>query len=154
MPKTISFRAAGILVKNGRVLLQAPKDSEEHAFIGGHVEFGEQSSAALVREWKEELGTDITVGKLQWIEENFWSQNGEEQHTICLTYIVALDDESQIPQEGSFACKEEASDIWFHWIPLDEVKNLTVYPTNSADLLARLSEGVQHIIYREEEQNI
>ena len=153
MPQTTSHRAAGILMKNDRVLLQAPKDSEEYAFIGGHVECGEQSSAALVREWKEELGADITVGKLQWIEENFWSQNGEKQHTICLTYTVTLDNESQIPQDGSFACKEEDSDVWFHWFPLDEVKNLTIYPTNSADLLTRLNEDIQHIIHSEEEQN-
>jgi len=153
MSHTTSHRAAGILIKNDFVLLQAPKDSGEYAFIGGHVEFGEQSSAALVREWKEELGADITVGKLQWIEENFWNWNGEEQHTICLTYTVTLDNESQIPQEGSFACKEETSDVWFHWFPLDEVKNLTVYPTNASDLLTRLNEDIQHIIHSEEEQN-
>jgi ADP-ribose pyrophosphatase len=153
MTHTIALRAAGILIKNGKVLLQAPKDSEEYAFIGGHVEFGEQSADTLCREWKEELGADITVGKLQWIEENFWIWNGEEQHTVCLTYTIVLDNESQIPLDGSFASKEQDSNVWFHWIPLGEVKNLTVYPTDAANLLAQLNGGIQHIIYREKEQN-
>ena len=150
MNNTTSLRAAGILIKNGKVLLQAPKDSEEYAFPGGHIEFGEQSADTLCREWKEELCADITVGKLQWIEENFWIWNGEEQHTVCLTYSITLDDESQIPLEGSFSSKEQDSDVWFHWIPLDEVQNLTVYPTDAADLLTRLNKGVRRLIYNEE----
>ena len=39
--------------------------------------------------------------------------------------------------------------IAFHWVPLDAVSGIEVYPTNAAALLEKLDDGVQHFIYRE-----
>jgi len=67
---------------------------------------------------------------------------------------VKLKDTEQIPLEGRFISKEyrenDANAIYFYWIPLDEVKNIKVYPANAADLLLCLNEGVQHFVYRED----
>jgi hypothetical protein len=60
---------------------------------------------------------------------------------------------TQIPLDGSFIGKEhntnDDSAIYFYWIPISEVKNINVYPVNSAELLLCLDEGVKHFIYRE-----
>ena len=148
-----SLRAAGILVRNGKVLLQAPKDNGDYTFPGGHVAFGETSADTLRREWKEEAGVDITVGRLRCVEENFWNWNGDDCHQIQLSYTVVLEDEAQILLNGSFVskkcCEGNNNAIWFHWVPLDEVKNLTVYPVDMAELLMRLEKDAQHFIYKE-----
>lgn len=142
-----SYRVAGICVQNGMVLLQKPDSDEGYAFPGGHVAFGETNAETLVREWKEELGADIAVGELKWVEENFFPWGKGDCHQICLCYLVELLDE-HTPREGVFSTKEE-TDLRFYWIPLRDVKNLPVYPTNTVELLDKLEDGVQHFVYRE-----
>ena len=41
-------------------------------------------------------------------------------------------------------------EIEFHWIPLDKISEIEIYPANVVSLLASLSDGVQHSIYREQ----
>lgn len=148
-----SYRVSGILVQDGKVLLQAPKNTGEYAFPGGHVALGETNAETLMREWREEVGADIEVGELKWVEENFFPWGDKSAHQICLSYLVYLKDVSQIPLEGSFVSKEyresDKNAIFFHWVPLSDVKNLTVYPTKTAELLLLLNEGVKHFVYRQ-----
>ena len=40
----------------------------------------------------------------------------------------------------------------FYWVPLDQIREMTVYPANAAQLLENLDFGVQHFIYREQLQ--
>lgn len=148
-----SYRVAGILVLDGRILLQAPMNTGEYAFPGGHVALGETNAETLVREWCEEIGADIEVGELKWVEENLFIWGDKDAHQISLSYLVKLKDMTQIPLEDSFISKEYNADddkaIWFHWVTLSDVKNLTVYPTKAAELLSLLDEGVKHLVYRE-----
>ena len=55
----------------------------------------------LVREYKEETGADIKVGKLLWTEECFWEWNGTQAHNIAFYYLIELADGSDIPTLGS-----------------------------------------------------
>ncbi|GAB2318633.1 hypothetical protein IRB23SM22_08910 [Alkalibacterium sp. s-m-22] len=148
-----SYRVSGILVCDGKVLLQAPKDMDEYAFIGGHVALGETNEETLIREWREEVGADIEVGELKWVEENFFSWGDKPCHQICLSYLVHLKVTSQIPLDGSFVSKEyleeDKNAIFFHWVSLPNVKNLAVYPTKAAELLPLLDEDVKHFVYKE-----
>jgi 8-oxo-dGTP pyrophosphatase MutT (NUDIX family) len=148
-----SYRVAGILVQNGKVLVQKPDDSVAYAFPGGHVGLGETNAETLIREFKEEVGADIMVGELKWVEENFFLWGNKPCHQICLSHLVKLKDTAQIPLDGRFISKEYREDdekaICFYWIPLDEIKNINVYPANAAELLLYLDEGVKHFICRE-----
>ena len=66
------YRVAGILIHNGMVLLQKPTNDDAFSFPGGHVAFGETGAESLCREFREEIGIDITVNELKWISETFW----------------------------------------------------------------------------------
>lgn len=37
----------------------------------------------------------------------------------------------------------------FRWIPIEQLKDLEVYPVETSDLMTKLDEGVQHFVYRE-----
>ena len=61
---TFMYRAGGIAVHEERLLVEK---NLEHGFCfapGGRVEFGENAVDALAREIKEELGEEVTVGRL------------------------------------------------------------------------------------------
>ena len=148
-----SYRVAGICVQNGRVLLQTTTgEDRSFAFPGGHVAFGETNGETLIREFREEIGADVTAGELKWVGEIFFPWGDKPCHQICLYYLVELQD-SGIPMEGVFLGKEHLEgrkfDLEFHWVPIGEVGKLEVYPTQAPELLKKLHEGVQHFVYRE-----
>lgn len=148
-----SYRVAGICVQDGKVLLQTTTgEDRSFAFPGGHVTFGETNADALIREFREEIGADITVGDLKWVAEVFFPWGTKPCHQICLYYLVEIQN-PEIPRDGVFMAKEHLEgrsfDLEFHWIPLENVNNLEVYPTQTAELLQRLDNGVQHFIYQE-----
>lgn len=148
-----SYRVAGICVQNGKVLLQTTTgEDRSFAFPGGHVAFGETNAETLIREFKEEIGADIQVGELKWVAEVFFPWGNKPCHQICLYYLVAIEN-PEIPREGTFLAKEylegRSFDLEFHWVPLERVGALEVYPTNAKGLLDKLDEGVQHFVYKE-----
>ncbi len=148
-----SYRVAGICLRNGRVLLQTTTGEDpSFAFPGGHVSFGETNEQTLIREFREKTGLDIRVGELKWVAEIFFPWGEKTCHQICLYYLVEVQDES-VTAEGKFIGREQLEgrnfDLEFHWVPIEQVKKLEVYPVQAAALLEKLDEGVQHFIYRE-----
>ena len=148
-----SYRVAGICIQNGKVLLQKPTNDDGFSFPGGHVAFGETNEEMLRREFKEEIGADISVGTLKWVGEQFFPWGKKPCHQICLYYTVTIEDPA-VPTEGMFLAQEQIEggsfQLEFHWVPISSVAGRKVYPTNAAQLLAHLDEGVQHFVYREE----
>lgn len=148
-----SYRVAGICMQNGKVLLQKPTNDTGFAFPGGHAAFGETNEQTLIREFREELGAEIKVGELKWVGEIFFPWGDRLCHQICLYYIVEMDG-SEIPKEGMFLGKEHLEnrnfEIEFHWIPLDDVDKITLYPSNCVELMRKINSGVQHFMFKEE----
>ncbi len=147
-----SYRVAGICIQDEKVLLQKPTNDTAFAFPGGHVTFGESNEQTLMREFQEEIGADISVGDLKWVGEIFFPWGNKPCHQICLYYIVEINSEN-IPTQGMFMGQEQIEGqkfkLEFHWVPLDELKNIEVYPTNIVELMNHMEYGVQHFIYRE-----
>lgn len=63
-----SFRMVGVLLRDNKSLVQRDKGGTEYTLPGGHVKIGETSEESLIREYKEETGTDIVCNRLIWIE--------------------------------------------------------------------------------------
>jgi len=148
-----SYRIAGIVVHNGCVLLQNTEREPGYAFPGGGAAFGETSAETLAREFREELGVEIVVGELKWVEENFATWGGADFHQIVLTFAVELAGGIEIPMSGRFKCLETrtgGNQVWFTWVPIERLRDsgVTVYPHAAADLLANWDQGVQHIVRR------
>ena len=148
-----SYRVAGICVQNGKVLLQTTTGADRSfAFPGGHVEFGETNGETLIREFEEEIGAKISVGELKWVAEVFFPWGSKPCHQICLYYMVEILN-PEIPRDGVFLAKEHLEgrsfELEYHWVPLEEVGGLEVYPTQTPELLQRLDAGVQHFVYKE-----
>ena len=104
-----SYRAAGLLIHNDKILLQRTKDDEGYAVPGGHVVLGETADSTLIREFREEIGADVYVERMVFVGEIFFPWGDSPCHQICLYYKVGLSEESQIPLEGEIgraSCRE------------------------------------------------
>lgn len=138
------FRAAGILKKDNQVLLQCD-DHGAYAFPGGHVMFGETAEQALIREFKEETDAAIVCDRLVWVEENFWRWDGKDAHGIVFYFVISLCNPADIPNCSPGALNDHP-EIALQWVPIEEIKGLTLYPKFAKEKLEPLSEGIEHLV--------
>lgn len=70
--RTIRIRVAGILIHDGKILLVKHEKNNETYWLlpGGGIEYGESVENALIREFQEEVGIDIKVGKLVLVHDS------------------------------------------------------------------------------------
>ena len=150
-----SYRVGGLLIHNGKVLMQKLVGEDGYAFIGGHVAFGETSSETLVREFKEEICADIKVERLLMVGENFipWGNSGRPCHQMNIFYLVSLADDTQIPLDGSFKAVDELGneriDLDMCWIPLKDIPNITVYPVETKKHIIHIPNEIVHFVHKE-----
>jgi 8-oxo-dGTP diphosphatase len=77
--------AAGVLIRDGadRVLLVRPTYKEGWEIPGGYVDPGESPKQAAAREVREELGTDVVVGRLLVID---WAPHPDEGDKLLFIF--------------------------------------------------------------------
>jgi len=140
------LRTVGVLVRDGKILVQRDRDRDEYALPGGHVKIGETTVDGLIREYKEETGVDIKVKKLLWTEECFWQWNGTQVHNIAFYYLIELCDGSDIPDTGRFTPHKDNGKVMFGWMPINKLKDLTVYPEFIKEQIHNLEAPPQHFV--------
>ena len=148
-----SYRVAGILIRDGRVLLQRTLTEPDYAVPGGHVNFGEASEKALIREYKEEIGADILPVRLLWIAEIFFPVKEGDCHQICLFYLIELCDETQISLEDPFyafdALERNPTKLEFSWVKLADLDHIEVSPSTIMEKLLNLSDHIEQFAFIE-----
>ena len=141
-----NFRAAGVLLKGNKILLQREKGRTEYALPGGQVKIGETSEKALIRRYKEESGADILCDRLIWIEELFWKYGEKNAHGIAFYYLISLKNDSDI-SDDFFAAHKDNDNVLFEWVSIEEMKRLTIYPSFIKDKIGNISENIeQHFV--------
>ncbi len=145
-----NFRSAGVLINDGKILVQRGINDSEYTLPGGHVAWVETSADTLIREYKEELGVDILVERLIWVEEVFWKWGEKEAHTLCHYHLVNLNTPSQIPLNGVFKSLEtDESRLIFQWVGINELQDYKIYPVFLKDKINNLSDGIEHFVTRD-----
>lgn len=146
-----SYRVAGLLIHNSKVLLQRPLNDTGYAVPGGQVALGETNKETLIREFREEINADIKVNKLRWVGEIFfpWIDN-TPCHQICLFYEVLLDGNPTIPLDGTFYGTELMEDntfkLEFTWIDIKDIESIELYPVQAKKYLAEGLNQVEHFV--------
>ena len=144
------FRSVGVLVHNGKILVQRDKDGTEYALPGGHIKVGETAEMSIIREYKEETGADIVCDRMIWIDESFWKCGKKDAHTIAFYFLVSLQNSTDIPDNGEFFSQKDNCDVILGWIPIDELGTITVYPTYLKDKITNIADGIEHFVYTEQ----
>jgi 8-oxo-dGTP diphosphatase len=114
--------AVALIDADGRVLLAKRPEGKKMAglweFPGGKVENGETPEAALIRELKEELGIDVTVGCLAPLA--FASHAYDDFHLLMPLYVCRV-------WKGAVTAREGQDLTW------SRANRLATYPMPPAD---------------------
>jgi 8-oxo-dGTP diphosphatase len=120
----MSQRAAIVLIENGKIALIERHRQGQHYFTlpGGHVEPGETSEQAAVRETEEELGLQVVIRRR--LAEIWWHGKPQEYYLVEATggtFGTGTGEEmdNPLPDKGSYEPV---------WVPLAELAALPLLP--------------------------
>jgi ADP-ribose pyrophosphatase YjhB (NUDIX family) len=149
--RTFNFRAAAVIVRDGRVLLHRADYEDFWSLPGGRVEMLEESREALRREMLEELGEEVEVGRLVWVGENFFEFQRADFHEMGMYFEVSLPAGSALVRrtEEWWAEEDDGVKICFRWFGLEEAPELPIVPGFLREGLGSLPAGTEHVVYRD-----
>lgn len=146
------YRVNGILLKENKILTIRMEHNDFFCLPGGHVNLGEDSKKAIIREMKEETGYDVEINKLIFLVENFFMRNsGEKIHEISLYYLL----DTKEPIKNSFndytvreIDKGKEFNHFFRWIDLKNIETINFKPKEIIESLKEKSFSFKHIIIK------
>ena len=149
--KEFHGRSCGIIKQKNNFLIMRVNDTPYYHIPGGHIEMGEDSKQAVIREIKEEIGCDVQEADLFAIQENFWEKSHKKCHGIEFYYIIKpkyeleMKDYQRIEND-----KGEEKLLDFKWITPEELKDIDLRPSNIRDMLVdgEYLKGLTHIVKR------
>ena len=97
---------------------------------GGHIEFAEKATDALIREIKEETGLESSIGPLLLTTEQCFNDGKRIHHEINTVFHVEHIGESKVPlARPPEHIPSIEDDIDFVWIDLAQLSETDIRPT-------------------------
>lgn len=148
-----NLRAAAIILREGRVLLQRAVSDSFWALPGGRVEWGETARQTVAREIEEELGVVGAVGELRFVMERFFGFDGHRFHELAYYFPVTLPGSFPFPAEGEICHRvvDGGAEIEFKWVEA-ETESLAAHrfvPPALRGLLLAGEGTIRHIVESE-----
>lgn len=143
-----NYRVAGIALHDGHVLLQRIESDPIWFLPGGRCEAMEASAITLVREMQEECGQTVTIDRLIWVMENFFTHAGTQFHELGLYYLMSLPVDSPfLDVHTPFYGDEPTVRLIFQWFPLTALDGIPLRPTFLRTALQAIPPSLQHIVH-------
>ncbi len=155
-----NYRVVGVAIDKGRVLLQTAEGEGLWALPGGRGELMEPARETLKREMQEELNTDVQVGRLIWVVENFFTGNdfltGDEMscHELGFYFLMELPESSPLRDLTEFARIENEYTLLCRWHRLDDLIKVPLVPTFLRTALKTITENTEHIVHTDGEVQV
>ena len=143
-----NVRAAGVAVRDGRLLLHWKDFEGMWTVPGGRVSLGETAEAAVARELREELGVEVAVRRLLWVVEHFFDlPDGRRWHQLGWYYEVGVPPDCDAARRAEWRAMDGTVDALYRWVPLAELASIRVSPSFLATDAAALPSSPAHRVY-------
>ncbi|WHY28508.1 NUDIX hydrolase [Bacillus wiedmannii] len=124
-------KAFGLATHQGRLLVQEYHTGDETYYrpLGGSIELGEKSAHTVIREFKEELHTEVEITNYLGCLENIFQLDEGIGHEIIQLYSLRLLDTSLYEME-KMNIQDEQTVSYAKWIPVTAFiqKEKALYP--------------------------
>ena len=143
-----NYRVAGLLVHDNRLLIMQDKGQPYYYVPGGRIKMNERSEDAIKREIIEELGIEVNVIRMLWVNENFFNEETlhEKFHEICFFYLLELKDMEILNKGKDFLVDENGKIHTYYWKTLDDIKSINLYPQFLREKITDLPLHIKHIV--------
>ena len=112
----------GLAIKNTKMLVSEGFDKVKnqtfYRCLGGGIEFLENSSDALKREFMEEINSEIIVKDFLGVSENIFTYNGKNAHELVFYYSIDVSD-----YKSEYIVNDDHGQTTATWIDIDDFKN-------------------------------
>ena len=131
----------GLAIHQNRILVYKVTDRVNRKsffrLIGGHIEFEESASEALIREFKEEIDQSIRIVKQLNTFESMFFYNGENRHEFVSLFQIEFVNELVYKQSNIIGNEGPNRTFTAEWIFIEEFKNNNkiLYPPDILDYL-------------------
>ena len=150
------YRVAGVCIHEGCVLLHRADRDDYWALPGGRCELGESSDETLRREMQEELSVTVTVGRLLWVVENFFTLVGTAYHELALLYAIDLPEDHAFldTTQRHYGIEDQSTNgkpytLIYEWVPIASLPNVILHPSFLRTALQNVPAATQHIVQRD-----
>lgn len=144
------LRVNGIIIKDNHILTVQMNNNGFYCLPGGHVELGEDTKTAVVREIKEETNIETKVVKLLSIAENFFKRkNGKEFHELSFYYLLEPIKDFEA-KDYSIIEHDKDQDLLldFKWFNIDNLNQIEFKPTFLSSKLSKGDFLFNHVIIK------
>jgi 8-oxo-dGTP pyrophosphatase MutT (NUDIX family) len=139
MEQVIRNLAVGLPVRGEHILASAGGDRSTGAELcrasGGGIDFGETSAQALRREFREELGFEVTPTSLLGVLENLFEFAGARGHEIVHVFAVESSEIDALSLDAELTILDKGNPVRWYTRSQFAAQKPPLYPAGILNLL-------------------
>ncbi len=146
------FRVSGLIKHDDKILFVEMDDSGFWCLPGGHVELGENTEEAMIREINEEVLLDTKIAKYLGIVENFFvNKRNFNIHEICFYYLLEPKDKKYNIKDFTRIENDKGTDVKlnFKWFSINDIEKVNIKPFFLKELLKKDNLEFKHLITKD-----
>ena len=132
--KTFRYRASGIIIEDGCLLLAQSPHLPYLYSVGGGVHIDETAEQAVVREVCEETGVTYEIDRLAFISERF----ANNEHRLSFYFLMK--------PRGTKTLNVSNENEKMVWVPMDKLEEYDISPEWYKSELLHISENVKFFV--------
>jgi 8-oxo-dGTP pyrophosphatase MutT (NUDIX family) len=126
------YRVGGVVSVNDKLLIVRIADNAFYCLPGGHVELGEDSSDAILREMHEEVGYPVRIINCLAIVENFFKGHENKNfHELGFYFLVEPNNINEARLEDYTIIENDKGiekQLEFRWVTIEELRDIDFRP--------------------------